>query len=104
VLAEGIRAVAAGKTIMRPAVTEPVRARIRTSELSFDAHSAPDRLTPRETEVMRLIAAGMGNREIAGSLGLVEGTVKNHISSVLSKLGVRDRTRAVLKAIERGDL
>jgi DNA-binding NarL/FixJ family response regulator len=54
--------------------------------------------------VLRLIAAGMNNREIADALHVAEGTVKNHTSNILSKLGVRDRTRAVLKALRRGDL
>jgi DNA-binding NarL/FixJ family response regulator len=53
---------------------------------------------------LRLVAGGFSNREIAGALHLAEGTVKNHVSSVLSKLGVRDRTRAVLKAVELGYL
>jgi DNA-binding NarL/FixJ family response regulator len=59
-------------------------------------------LTARELEVLRLMATGASNREIADALGTAEGTVKNQASSILSKLGVRDRTRAVLKALERG--
>ncbi|MFY9528135.1 MAG: response regulator transcription factor [Candidatus Acidiferrales bacterium] len=62
----------------------------------------PDPLTERETEVLRLMVAGYSNREISGAVGVSEGTVKNHVSSILSKLGVRDRTRAVLKALELG--
>ena len=62
----------------------------------------PERLTPRERDVLRLISAGYSNREIAVALTMSEGSVKNHTSSVLSKLGARDRTRAVLRAIERG--
>ncbi len=54
--------------------------------------------------MLRLIAGGYSNREISSALGTVEGTVKNHASSILSKLGVRDRTRAVLKALELGYL
>jgi DNA-binding NarL/FixJ family response regulator len=60
----------------------------------------PDPLTEREVEVLRLVTGGYSNREIADALGLAEGTVKNHLSTILSKLGVRDRTRAVLKAFE----
>ena len=56
----------------------------------------------RETEVLRLLASGWSNREIASGLHLAEGTVKNHVSSVLLKLGVRDRTRAVLLALQLG--
>jgi DNA-binding NarL/FixJ family response regulator len=58
----------------------------------------PDALTAREAEVLRLMAGGYSNREIAEALGTAEGTVKNQASVILSKLGVRDRTRAVLKA------
>ena len=63
-----------------------------------------DPLTKREIEVLRLLAWGYSNREIAEALGTAEGTVENHTSSILSKLGVRDRTRAVLKALELGYL
>ncbi|MFE2552214.1 response regulator [Streptomyces sp. NPDC059355] len=63
---------------------------------------APDLLTPRETEVLRLISAGATNREIAARLYLSEGTVKNHISRVLSRLGLRDRTQAALYARDNG--
>jgi len=69
---------------------------------AFDSHPEPDPLTKREQEILRLMTGGYSNREIADALGTAEGTVKNHASSILSKLGVRDRTRAVLKAIERG--
>ena len=59
-------------------------------------------LTERELEVLRLVASGFSNREIARALFLSEGTVKNHVSNILTKMGVRDRTRAVIKAAERG--
>jgi DNA-binding NarL/FixJ family response regulator len=61
-----------------------------------------ERLTDREVEVVRLMAGGFSNKEIAHALGTAEGTIKNHVSSILSKLGARDRTRAVLRALERG--
>lgn len=61
-----------------------------------------ERLTERELEVVQLMAGGYSNREIAHALGTAEGTIKNHVSSILAKLGVRDRTRAVLKALEAG--
>ena len=64
--------------------------------------SAAFRLTERETDVLRLMAGGYSNREIGEALGVGEGTVKNHISSILSKMGVRDRARAVLKGLEPG--
>jgi DNA-binding NarL/FixJ family response regulator len=66
----------------------------------FTSLDRPDPLTERETEILRLMAGGYSNKEIANSLGVAEGTVKNHVSNILSKLGVRDRTRAVLKAFE----
>src|SRR6185436_16231415 len=101
-LAEAIRTVASGATLIRPAVTERVLRGLEHLRRDFDASSAPDPLTKREVEILRLIAGGYSNREIAEALGTAEGTVKNHASSIMSKLGVRDRTRAVLKALELG--
>jgi DNA-binding NarL/FixJ family response regulator len=71
---------------------------------AFPSAGAPDALTAREVEVLRLFAAGYSNREIAQALTLAEGTVKNHVHSILQKLGVRDRNRAMLKAIDLGYL
>jgi DNA-binding NarL/FixJ family response regulator len=101
-LTDAIRTVASGGTLMRPAITERVLRGLEHVRRDFDALSPPDPLTRREVEVLRLMAGGYSNREIAGALGTAEGTVKNHASSILSKLGVRDRTRAVLKALELG--
>ena len=101
-LTDAIRAVAAGGTVIRPAVTERVLRGLEHMPRDFDALSPPDPLTKRELEILRLMAGGYSNREIADALGTAEGTIKNHASSILSKLGVRDRTRAVLKALERG--
>ena len=101
-LTEAIRAVAGGGTVIRPAVTERVLRGLEHMPRDFDALSPPDPLTKRELEILRLMAGGYSNREIADALGTAEGTIKNHASSILSKLGVRDRTRAVLKALERG--
>jgi DNA-binding NarL/FixJ family response regulator len=70
----------------------------------FPRSELPEGLTRRELEVLRLIARGLSNREIADTLGTAEGTVKNQTSSILAKLGVRDRTRAVLRALELGCL
>jgi len=103
-LTDAIRAVAAGGTVIRPAITERVLRGLEHVARDFDALSPPDALTKRELEVLRLMAGGYSNREIAGALGTAEGTVKNHTSSILSKLGVRDRTRAVLRALELGYL
>jgi DNA-binding NarL/FixJ family response regulator len=101
-LTEAIRTVHAGGTLMRPAVTEHVLRGLEHVPRDFDALSPPDPLTRRELEVLRLMAGGYSNGEIADALRTAEGTVKNHASSILSKLGVRDRTRAVLRALELG--
>ena len=95
-LLEAIVRVAGGDTLLQPVSTAPVRARYR-----FHADESPPRDTfgKREVEILRLIAGGYSNREIARSLFLAEGTVKNYVSAILDKLGTRDRTRAVLKAI-----
>jgi DNA-binding NarL/FixJ family response regulator len=99
-LAEAIRTVAGGGTVFRPALTDTALKRVQQLRHDFDSLDRPDPPTKRELEVLRLMAAGYNNREIADALGSAEGTVKNHISTILSKLGVRDRTRAVLKALE----
>jgi DNA-binding NarL/FixJ family response regulator len=101
-LTGAVRTVAEGGTVIRPAVTERVLRGLEHVRRDFDALSPPDPLTKREVEILRLMAGGYSNREIADALGTAEGTVKNHASSILSKLGVRDRTRAVLKALELG--
>lgn len=101
-LTDAIRAVAAGDSVIQPAITERVLRGLEHVRRDFDALSPPDPLTKRELEILRLMAGGYSNREIAEALGTAEGTVKNHASSILSKLGVRDRTRAVLKALELG--
>ena len=69
---------------------------------AYERIAAPEPLTRREKDVLRLLAGGRNNREVADVLGTSEGTVKNHCSNIFSKLGVRDRTRAVLRALELG--
>jgi DNA-binding CsgD family transcriptional regulator len=101
-LTAAIRDVAAGGTVIRPVVTERVLRGLEHVRRDFDALSPPDPLTRREIEILRLMAGGYSNREIADALGTAEGTVKNHASSILSKLGVRDRTQAVVVAYESG--
>ena len=103
-LTDAIRRVARGESLIRPAVSERVLRGVERLGLPFESLDVPDRLTRREVEVLRLIAGGFSNREIADALEMSEGTVKNHASSILSKLGVRDRTRAVLKALDLGYL
>jgi DNA-binding NarL/FixJ family response regulator len=104
-LTDAIRSVAAGATMIRPAITEHLlRGLDRLRGAACDRPPAFESLTKRELEVLRLMAGGYSNCEIADAIGIAEGTVKNHASSILAKLGVRDRTRAVLKAIELGCL
>ena len=99
-LLAAIRAVAGGATVFQPAVTERL---LRVGgALRIDAKGPREQLTAREAEVVRLMAGGYSNREIACALGTAEGTIKNHVSSILAKFGARDRTRAVLKALETG--
>ena len=94
-LRDAILRVAGGETLLQPVSTDPVRARYR-----FHDDSAPtDTFSEREVAILRLLAGGYSNKEIARSLFLAEGTVKNYVSTILDKLGTRDRTRAVLKAI-----
>lgn len=101
-LAEAIRTVAGGGTLIQPTLTERIVKAALASPTDFPALDPPDPLTEREVEVLRFMAGGYSNREIADALGVAEGTVKNHISNILSKMGVRDRTRAVLKGLEVG--
>ena len=94
-LREAIERVAAGDSLLLPVSTGPVRARYR-----FHDDAPPsDTFGEREVAILRLLAGGYSNKEIARSLFLAEGTVKNYVSAILDKLGTRDRTRAVLKAI-----
>jgi DNA-binding NarL/FixJ family response regulator len=101
-LTDAIRVVAGGGTLFNAAITERVVRGLELIAPSFEASSLPEKLTRREVEVLRLMAGGSSNREIAAALGTAEGTVKNHASNVFAKLGVRDRTRAVLRGIELG--
>ena len=101
-LTGAIRLVAQGGTMISPAVTERLLRGLKDAPLPASPDYGDEHLTPRETEILRLMTGGYSNREIASALELSEGTVKNHVSNILGKLGVRDRTRAVLKAIEKG--
>ena len=101
-LSSSIRTVAGGGTCIEPVITERILRALEKSETSFEAAALPEPLTDREKTILRFIAGGYSNREIADMLKISDGTVKNHTSSILSKLGVRDRTRAVLKAIDSG--
>jgi DNA-binding NarL/FixJ family response regulator len=103
-LVEAIKATARGESFLQPSVAAKV-----VAEFARMAERAPSRseslvesLSGREVEVLRLVAAGKTNREIAHTLVIAEGTVKNHVTSILGKLGVRDRTQAALKARDFG--
>lgn len=94
-LLDAIRSIHAGGSALAPEAFEPVRA----ATVAGDAADADAALTERERSILRLMAGGYANREIAGMLFLAEGTVKNYVSGLLEKLEARDRTQAVLKAI-----
>jgi DNA-binding NarL/FixJ family response regulator len=101
-MAGAVRVVAAGGALIQPSITRRVVAEFsRMAAAPQSGQGLLDEpLTEREMEVLKAIAAGMSNREIADQLYITEGTVKNHVSNLLGKLGVRDRTQAVLKAQE----
>ncbi len=104
-LAEAIRAAARGEAFIQPSVARKVVAEFaRLTEREHRRREQPlvEPLSARELEVLALVAEGLSNREIGERLFITEGTVKNHVSNVLAKLGVRDRTQAVLRAQELG--
>jgi len=112
-MAGAVRKVAAGEALIQSRLTRKVLAefsrlassppgRRPSSRPATDAQSLPAPLTERELEVLQALARGLSNREIAGQLVITEGTVKNHVSNLIDKLGVRDRTQAVLKGQELG--
>ena len=103
-LTNAIRQLASGGSFIQPVVTERILRGLVQPQRNREPVAPGDRLTERETEVLRLMAGGYSNREIGAALRVGEGTVKNHISSILAKMGVRDRTRAVLKGLEAGYL
>jgi len=103
-LYEAIRAAARGEYFLLPSITAKVVAEF--SRLAPQPHktdiSLPEPLSNRELEVLRLVATGASNKEIAEDLVIAEGTVKNNVTSILNKMGVRDRAQAVIKAKECG--
>jgi DNA-binding NarL/FixJ family response regulator len=102
-LIAGIRTVAAGESLLSPSVTRRVVDRMARQPI---VGAAPDErieeLTPRERDVLALVARGLGNREIAAELVVEESTVKTHVKRILMKLGLRDRVQAVIYAYETG--
>ena len=103
-LAEAVRTVAAGGALIQPSVARKVVAEFaRLAPPARDAGAGlPEPLSEREIEILRLLADGLTNRQIAGRLSLAEGTVKNYVTNILGKLGARDRTQAAIRARELG--
>ena len=101
-LVNAVKTVAEGGSIVKPAITQRLLKGLEHMHNEFSSLDQPDPLTDRETEILRLMAGGYSNKDIANSLDVAEGTVKNPVSNILSKMGVRDRTRAVLKSLELG--
>ncbi|MEU3465805.1 response regulator transcription factor [Streptomyces sp. NPDC006733] len=98
---DAVRVVAAGAALLDPAVTQRLIDRFASGPGPFDT-TRLERLTPRETQVLRHVARGLANAEIAEVLGISAPTVKDHVSMVLHKLGVRDRVQATIAAYESG--
>ena len=103
-LTGAIRTLASGGTMVQPAITQRLLENVDRIRCDFPSIDSPEPMSGREIEILRLVARGYNNREIAEALTITEGTVKNYVSGILSKMGVRDRTRAVLKALESGYL
>jgi DNA-binding NarL/FixJ family response regulator len=102
-LLAGIRAVAAGEALLAPTITRRLIAEFARARPAQPAAPAElDELTPRELEVLKLLARGLSNAEIAETLVLGDTTVKTHVTHVLGKLGLRDRVQAVVLAYESG--
>jgi DNA-binding NarL/FixJ family response regulator len=111
-MAQAVRKVAAGEALIQSRLTRKVLAEFSRLASATDrqappkttavAEALPVALTERELQVLQALTHGLSNREIADQLVITEGTVKNHVSSLIDKLGVRDRTQAVLKAQELG--
>lgn len=103
-LVEAIRAVARGESFLQPSITSKVIAEFArlSPYIAPTSQSLIEPLSEREREILRLLSQGASNKEISDRLVITTGTVKNHITNILAKLGVRDRTQAALKARELG--
>jgi DNA-binding NarL/FixJ family response regulator len=101
-LLQAVRTVAAGDALLAPAITRRVIRNFAQRAAPRRADACLEELTERELEVLRLLATGKSNAELAAHLFLGEGTIKTHVSHVLSKLGLRDRVQAVVFAYESG--
>jgi DNA-binding NarL/FixJ family response regulator len=98
---EAIRGTMAGKSFVDPAIAGKLLNQVATKQTQ-PTSILTEKLTERELDVLRLIAKGINNNEIANRLHLSEGTVRNHVSAILEKLGVSDRTQAAIIAIQHG--
>ena len=103
-LVDAIHTVHRGGSLLQPAITDKILASFlqRKSDAPTAEEQHNESLSGKELEILRLLATGFSNREIAAAVFKSEGTVKNQVSAILAKLGVRDRTKAVLKAIDLG--
>ena len=102
---QAIRALAAGRTHLDPAIQQRLISAVLDAQpvaVAADAPALPDELTPREAEVLRLIATGLSNAEIAAALVVSNATVKTHVNHVFAKTGARDRAQAVRYAYQHG--
>jgi DNA-binding NarL/FixJ family response regulator len=101
-LVHAVRVVAAGESLLAPSVTRKVIEGFIEQPARHSSEVELGRLTERETEILKLLATGKSNAELAGHLFVGEGTIKTHVSNVLTKLGLRDRMQAVIFAYESG--
>jgi DNA-binding NarL/FixJ family response regulator len=101
-LVEAVRVVASGDALLAPSVTRRVIEQFARRPVETDVRARLESLTQREREVLVLLARGKSNNELAAELFVTEGTVKTHVSSLLGKLGLRDRVQAVVLAYESG--
>ena len=99
-LVEAIQSAARGETFLQPSIAAKVVAEVARHGTPEEPAALIEPLTSRELDILRRMAEGLNNREIAEALVITEGTVKNHVTNILGKLGVRDRTQAALKAKE----
>jgi len=99
---QAIRALAAGRTHLDPTIQQRLVAAVLNAQPAPHARTLPNDLTPREAEVLKLIAAGLSNTEIAAALVVSNATVKTHVNRIFSKTGARDRAQAVRYAYQHG--
>lgn len=101
-LVDGIAAVYNGESLIQPAITNTLINSLQGLNIATESPAPIEPLSGKEKEILRLMASGCSNKEIAEALFKSEGTVKNQVSTILAKLDARDRTRAVLRAVELG--